>query len=176
MKDVYFQMLDFERKIPDNYSFSDMGYTDSLMDKAKEVIENMGYEPTEKILEELGFPIIILRHNRGGIHISTTRADGGKHSFIFYNRFPEAKDIHNRAHEETHAISNLGLRKDLEKMIGVSNLEQLCEEDFCDQAGIYILRKKSIEIPPDLIISYEKRLALVSKRFIKPDSKYIVLG
>jgi len=159
MKDIYFEMLDFEGRVPDNYSFTDLGYTTSLVDKAKEFIQMRGYEPTEKVLEEKGFPLVVLQHNSGGFHIGMKRDDGGKESFIFYNQLlPETGDIHTRAHEEAHAVSNLGLRKDLERMMGISNPEWLCEEDFCDQAGLYVLRKKGFAVPLELTILYEEKL------------------
>jgi len=162
MKGVYFQMLDFKGKMPDNYSFTDAGYTSNLMEEAKEFLQNNGYESTEKALEELGFPMVTLRTNSGGLHIAVNNVEG-RESHIFYNQlFPESADFFNRAHEEAHAASNLGLRRDLERMIGVQNLERLSEEDFCDQAGIYVLRKKGLEVPQGFKESFAKRLIIAS--------------
>jgi hypothetical protein len=163
MKKVYFEMLDFEAIIPDSYSFIDKGYTPSLMDRAKDWLKEMGCDPTEKALADMGFQMETLRYNSGGIFIGTKTPDGRKASTIFYNHLaPEADDIYNRAHEETHAAEYLDLREDLENMMGTSGLEQLCEEDFCDQAGFYVLKRKGIEIPELLKIPYEKRLLIIS--------------
>ena len=172
MKQIYFQMLDFEGRVPNNHSFIDAGYTSSLMDKAKEFVKDfLGYEPTEKVLEELGYPMVALRYNRGGLHISRNNWWGRKLSYIFYNQIsPESNNIITRAHEEAHAASNLGLRRDLERMIGIPNLEQLCEEHFCNQAGLYALRKRDIEIPQSLVDLAD---SISGRKNLVPGKKYI---
>jgi len=164
MKAVYFEMLDFQGKIADNEGFEDFGYVPDLLEKTRELFARNGLpNEDEDIIKLLGREPFyqILVPNDGGYHLRLSNAVGeARHSWIYYNKFSdEASDIFMRAHEETHAVCHLGLRGELEQRIGLPTLSDLWEEDFCDQAGLYAVRKKGIEPHPDNLIPYAERLA-----------------
>ncbi len=164
MKDAYFQILDFEGRISSNDVYHDLGFTDNLIETVQEILQNSGHKTDMETIEKLGFPMTVLRHNQGGLHIGS-ETNESRQAIIFYNhQSPEVAEIKTRAHEESHAVCYLGLRKDLEKMVDVAGIGKFCEEDFCDQMGFYVLRKKGIEIPDDLLIPYNERLRIASDR------------
>ncbi len=157
MKDVYFHMLGFEGKIPDIYEFQDLGYVPDLLAKTRELFDKLGLPNGEDYIRQCGIDVDLLKTNSSGFNMRITNypVDGSKTSWIYYNQFDdESIDIWNRAHEEAHAACHLGLRSELEKRIGIPNLSDLYEEDFCDQAGLYVLEKKGIEPNPIILIPY----------------------
>ena len=162
MKEVYFNMLDFEGKMPDINEFQDLGYVPELLVKTKELFDKLGQPNGEDHIRQCGIDVDLLKSNFGGFHMRITNypVDGSKTSWIYYNQFDdESIDIWNRAHEEAHATCHLGLRSELEKKIGSPNLSDLYEEDFCDQAGLYVLKRRGIEPHPNILIPYADRKA-----------------
>lgn len=54
MKPVYFETLDFESKIPDNYYYHDLGYVKDILEKTKEIYRNAGLPYEDKYLKSVG--------------------------------------------------------------------------------------------------------------------------
>jgi len=160
MKDVYFQILDFEGKMPDINKFQDFGYVQDMLQKTKELFEKIGQPNGEDHIRRCGIDVDHQKENSGGFHMRITNypVQGSKTSYIYYNKFEEVSiDTWNRAHEEAHAVCHLGLRSELERRISSSNLSDLYEEDFCDQAGLYVLKRKGIKPHPSTLIPYADR-------------------
>jgi hypothetical protein len=170
MKTVYFETLGLEGKIPDNYDYIDLGQVDSLFDTIKKVHIERGLPTYNAFFIEKEYPMHLFRLNQGGIHFTHFKSDGkgGIQSIIFYSKFArEAENIKTRAHEETHAICHLGLldlRKEIKRRIRTLETPSIIsryidEEQICDLSGIYVLKERGIEIPSDLLLSYEARMA-----------------
>lgn len=161
MKDVYFQILDFEGRMPKINEFQDFGYVPQLLDKTKELFRKLGQPDDEEYIKQCGIDVDLQRENYGGFHMRITNypVDNSKTSYIYYNKFNDKSiNLWNRAHEEAHAVCHIGLKGKLEKRMGLPNLEcGLWEEDFCDQAGLYALRQKDIEPHPSILIPYTDR-------------------
>jgi len=161
-KEVYFQILMFEGKVPVTCTFFDKGYTISLEESTRQCLRTYGIDPTDQALEALGIPMIVLKHNQGGLFIPVSMTNGRKDGIIFYNQlYPSPNDIFNRAHEEAHAAVFLGLGKGLERLLG-SSYNSLHEEDFCDSAGRHALHIRGIDVPSECATPYEERLKIAA--------------
>jgi len=145
MKPVYFEILDFESKIPDNYYYEDLGYTNNLLEKTKEIYKNLGLPNDNAFLKKRG---AVIEHIRGGRNILFDLENDGLLDCMFYTPFSNlAVEIHTRGHEEAHAIQHFGLEKELRKKLDLSCLTKLSCEFFCDRAGLVAVKKRRLKLP-----------------------------
>ena len=148
MKDIYFEILDFEGKIPDNYCYTDLGYTDNLLETTRELYKKQGLPNDNEYLKKAGAP---LTNNPGGRHV-VFFYENGISTFVYYTHFSNFPlEIFNRAHEESHAVITLGLKEELKKKMNLSFLANLSKENFCDKAGLSAIKNKGLKLPPGLI-------------------------
>lgn len=172
-------MLDFKGRIPDSYHFEDRGYVENLLESAKTVFEDLGFGADEDNMLSLGIDVPMLKYGFGGHHLFMNAIDGSsKYSWIYYTKSAEeGEDIWARAHEETHAVCNMGLRNSLEAHLDGPRFNG-CGEEFCDAVSLHILSKKGIRLPELLLIPYYNRLRVFSiaikeretEDFLKQDS------
>lgn len=164
MKNLYFETLNFEGKVRDIDEFVDFGYVPNLLAQTKKLFRKLEEPDTITHFRSINLNVAILKHNRGGFHLRITNypEKHSKTSWIYYTRVEDrALDIWNRAHEETHAVCHLGLRAELERKVNMPGLSNLYEEDFCDQAGLYVLRKRDIQPHPGCLIPYLDRIRAI---------------
>jgi len=176
MKPIYFKALGFASAIPDNYFFHDCGYVKSLIDQTRKLLSEIGQPSDNDFLMRCNISPSRLSLGNGGFHLHTLNfpTTGSRTSWIYYNPLANLSlDIHNRAHEETHAACRLGLKEQLIEKIAQEDIARkqvlrgLAEEDFCDQAGLWVIKTKQIEPNPGIFISYNDRIQLAVDRQVR---------
>jgi len=165
MKTLNFNILEFEAQVEDNHDFRDMGYSNDLLKKAKEFNQEFGLPSDDESLMALGFKPFF----SGFCFHHFDKKTGIYHSRIVYTPdFFKVRDLSCRAHEEAHAVCFHGLRPKLTKEMLASGYKlrsRLSEEDFCGQAGLWVLNKRGLEPEPFMLIPYKIRFEAAAKRF-----------
>lgn len=155
MKTIKFEALQMDGRVPDNYRYGDFGFVKDVRlglrelfkmagqqfddEYLKQSITNPEYTGEEKILgvttgfyyPDKDILVVCITYTKTGCPLSNL--------FI-------------RGHEEGHAVCKLGLRSQLEDLIGepISErykrmpVEELPEETFCNEAGLYTLKVRGI--------------------------------
>jgi|GEM_PF-3460584 len=151
MHNVYFRALDFETKMSYKKEFIDFGYLKNISQGTKDLLIMYGGTLPGLKNGKIELNLNSLKLTMGEtlrLHTEYLNKPGGKAAWIYYvNMQNEVFNLIIRAHEEAHAICYLGHRKSLEKRINEPNLNILAEEDFCDQAGLYVIKKKGLTLP-----------------------------
>ncbi len=148
MHRVHFKALDFRPSISDHNLFADYGYVSDLSPKEKEYLFrfNLSLKETDDKLPLADSQIIMGETVRLGIEYES--GSKGRGAFIIYRKINDPTlDLVIRAHEESHAACWLGVRQSLERKINIKHLDEMLEEDFCDEGALYALRLRKLSIP-----------------------------
>jgi len=161
--------------LPETSHYHDLGPTTNRYEKLKSILieiwelKDNSYADSKIIdsqIKSLYSEAHFLKISKGGFHLGVRGhpAPGHRSSFVFYNNLKhksltenQALNVWNQAHEEAHAAIFLGAKRDLETLVGCEILNCESEEEFCDKAAIYALKKWGCELPEDAMIPYEER-------------------
>jgi hypothetical protein len=155
------EMLGIEMPIRWNMEFHDDGYVHNILVRIMELEKEYGYKHPyldgDSVLTAKGYTCIF-------------HENGIKHIHIFYTKQDEdMQNLYLRAHEETHAIDELGefefLLNKVGKEIELKNItDKLSKESKASIGGVSVLLRKNFPMK-----QIEKLFASESSPFYNPD-------